>query len=288
MIDFCKGNNLFICNGRFGETSCLFTCKEASVIDYVIVSAIFVKHVFDFSVLNFCSMLSDAHCPLLAVFNCVANSDRDDSNYNTELQLIKKWDNEKSRLFVDNIDSERVDSLNRNLDKINDNYCEKHIINDSVETLCKIITDAAVSTFGTYNPRGKKKNDSRHKPWFKNECKIARKKYHRSKRTYMQNKNIDTQQEMKRNAKEYKKIMNKSIRKHRNEMKGKINKLKSNDPKEFWKIINGNQKTKHRNNIDINTLFQYFKDLNETDYDDGEFTHVDVNEKYHKYRNHGR
>ena len=43
LIDFCKGNNLFICNGRFGETSCLFTCKEASVVDYVIVSANFCQ-----------------------------------------------------------------------------------------------------------------------------------------------------------------------------------------------------------------------------------------------------
>jgi hypothetical protein len=68
LIDFYKGNNLCICNGRFGDTPSLFTCKEASNVVYVIVSANFVKHVFDFSVLKICSMLSDAHCSLL-VFN---------------------------------------------------------------------------------------------------------------------------------------------------------------------------------------------------------------------------
>ena len=39
LLNFCKRNNLFICNGRYGVKSSLFTCKNASVVDYAIVSA---------------------------------------------------------------------------------------------------------------------------------------------------------------------------------------------------------------------------------------------------------
>ena len=56
----------------------------------------------------------------------------------------------------------------------------------------------------------------------------------------------------------------------------KIDNLKSNNPREFWKIINDNKKSGN-NNIDINTLFEFFKDLNEADYGEGDFPQVDDN-----------
>ena len=37
--------------------------------------------------------------------------------------------------------------------------------------------------------------------------------------------------------------MNKSIRKHKEKMKKRINNLKSTNPKEYWKIINTGNKT---------------------------------------------
>ena len=67
-------------------------------------------------------------------------------------------------------------------------------------------------------------------------------KYRKSKRNYKQNKSIITKSEMNKNAKEYKRIMNKYINEHKNIMKEKIDNLKSNNPREFWKIINDNKK----------------------------------------------
>ena len=72
--------------------------------------------------------------------------------------------------------------------------------------------------------------------------------------------------------------MNKFIREHKNKIKEKIDKLKSNNPREFWKIINDNQRKNCSSNTDITTLFDYFKDLNETDYGEGDFPHVELNE----------
>ena len=279
LLDFCKSNNLFICNGRFGESSSLLTCKDASVVDYVIVSGNFIQHVHNFSVLDFCNMLSDAHCPLCVTFNCKTiyqHDDNDDTHIN-ESEKIKKWDVEKSRIFVDKIDSSRISDLITTLENVNPNNCDINLINESVENLCKIITDAAADTFGTFDPKRKKKIDSRHKPWFNRSCKEARKKYRKSIRNYKQNKSIITKSEMNKNAKEYKRIMNKYINEHKNIMKEKIDNLKSNNPREFWKIINDNKKSVN-NNIDINTLFEFFKDLNEADYGEGDFPQVDVND----------
>ena len=39
LLDFCRGDGLYICNGRFGQESGALTCKNASVVDYCIASA---------------------------------------------------------------------------------------------------------------------------------------------------------------------------------------------------------------------------------------------------------
>ena len=50
MIDFCKSNDLFILNGRFGEDkiSSKLTCKDASTVDYFISSSQIVGHIAKF------------------------------------------------------------------------------------------------------------------------------------------------------------------------------------------------------------------------------------------------
>ena len=278
LLDFCKGNNMFICNGRYGENSTLQTCKETSVVDYVIVSANLMKYIHDFSVLNFCSMLSDAHCPLCVVFNCINVENIDNRNNTVESEKIKKWDIDKSNIFLENIDPDRIANLTRTLNDANPDTYNENFINNSVETLCKIITDAAADTFGTFVPKRNKYQNSNNKPWFNRDCKEARQKYRKSKRIYRRNKNTEARQDMNLKAKQYKKIMNKFIREHKNKMKEKNDKLKSNNPREFWKIINDNQRKNCSSNIDLTTLFDYFKDLNETDYGEGDFPHVELNE----------
>ena len=37
LIELCKNNNLYIVNGRIGETK--LTCKDSSTVDYIICSA---------------------------------------------------------------------------------------------------------------------------------------------------------------------------------------------------------------------------------------------------------
>lgn len=64
LLDFCKGNRLYICNGRFGQESDALTYKNYSVVDYCIVSASVLQDLLSFKILNFYNLLSDVHCLL--------------------------------------------------------------------------------------------------------------------------------------------------------------------------------------------------------------------------------
>ena len=66
LLDFCKGNNLFIVNGRIGDdrNKGILTCKNASIVDYCISSVCLLKYFSNFAVLDFSHFYSDVHCPL--------------------------------------------------------------------------------------------------------------------------------------------------------------------------------------------------------------------------------
>jgi hypothetical protein len=50
LLNFCKGNSMFIVNGRVGNDKNIgrFTCRNASVVDYCITSPELLKLFFDF------------------------------------------------------------------------------------------------------------------------------------------------------------------------------------------------------------------------------------------------
>ena len=63
LIELCKTFGINILNGRYGmdKNLGLFTCKDASVVDYIIVSPSLFQSIIDFQVLDFDSILSDVH-----------------------------------------------------------------------------------------------------------------------------------------------------------------------------------------------------------------------------------
>ena len=63
LIDFCIGQGLLIANGRVGADQRIgkLTCKDASVVDYVIASPSVFPIISAFEVLDFDNCLSDVH-----------------------------------------------------------------------------------------------------------------------------------------------------------------------------------------------------------------------------------
>ena len=66
LIDFCISQRVLIVNGRAGRDADLgkLTCKNASLVDYVIASPCAFPCICDFYVGDFDECLSDIHCPV--------------------------------------------------------------------------------------------------------------------------------------------------------------------------------------------------------------------------------
>ena len=108
MLELCRGNNLFIVNGRIGDDyleSGRLTCRNSSVVDYYICSPCFFEYFCNFKVVDFSRLYSDVHSPLVATLQFnekAAGHDQFQSSDHTIDGRIKKWDNKKCLTFQDN------------------------------------------------------------------------------------------------------------------------------------------------------------------------------------------
>jgi len=75
---------------------------------------------------------------------------------------------------------------------------------------------------------------------------------------------------MKAASKEYKQTMNKYIRKYKKDTENMLRSLRSQKPKDHWKILNRFRKPSETK-TDFNTLYDYFKDINSNGEEDYPF-----------------
>ena len=68
----------------------------------------------------------------------------------------------------------------------------------------------------------------------------------------------------KESEKSYKKLLDNELKRYRNNLSKNLKEMRTKNPKEYWKIVNKNRYSKQdsKQSIDINTLYEYFKDLN--------------------------
>ena len=110
LLEFCRCNNCLILNGRVGSDKGIgkLTCKNKSVVDYIIATPKLLNYVADFSVLEFSCLFSDAHCPIMLSLDVNNVDDSTDAlnndNMSPSITKIKPWEMEKSNVFSSNID----------------------------------------------------------------------------------------------------------------------------------------------------------------------------------------
>ena len=188
LLHLCKYNDLLVCNGRVGDDKHVgnFTCKNSSVVDYIVCSTRLLEYVENFEVLEFSNLFSDAHCRLALTLSCQLTysnvSEKNDNTFNA-FEKIESWDSDKNRLFTNNIDCNRVSELINSFDENNGDLD----INKLVEETSNILLNAAKSTFGTKMYRKHTQNTKQtkeNKPWFDDNCKKSRKLFRRWKGLY--------------------------------------------------------------------------------------------------------
>ncbi|CAG2234755.1 unnamed protein product [Mytilus edulis] len=119
LLEFCKGNNFFIMNGRtLGDIDGKFTCRNSSVVDYCLCSAELIQNFTDFKVHDFSSLYSDVHSPieisLKQTDQEVSTKCSDDARTNE--QKINNWTNEKSYKFLECLNLTEIENINSEID----------------------------------------------------------------------------------------------------------------------------------------------------------------------------
>ena len=264
LIECCKSNELIILNGRafsdkgIGKT----TCKNSSVVDYVISSVPMLKYLSYFEIKEFCLLYSDSHCPSefrLKISNSLQNNSRVHSNVK-----VKPWTTSLSSNFESNIDVSEVNTINDML--LNNERGGKEMINEIMTKIEHVFSNSAEKTFGTYERTFENKTNT-NKKWFDNDCRSARKQYHRAKKSYSLLKNDVNYTNLKRANKQYKTAIKKSNLKYKREFRNKIRQMRTSSPKDYWNYVNSINKKTAQPDINIQVLTDFFKNLNENNSD---------------------
>ncbi|CAC5378466.1 unnamed protein product [Mytilus coruscus] len=107
--DICIIDDMNI--SRFGKDSIgRMTCKNKSVVDYMICTCNVLENILDFAVQEFCRLFSDVHSPTSLTLSC-ENKKHSDFETNNFTPKFGKWKCEKTLDFRDNLDREMIEKL---------------------------------------------------------------------------------------------------------------------------------------------------------------------------------
>ena len=285
LLNLCKTIDVHIVNGRLHDDRKIgkFTCKDKSVVDYVLCSSELFPHVFDFKVEEYCELFSDVHNPITfslqsknevhntSVINNTRNTHTDIGNYNI---LVKKpkWNNTIENVFVNNLDINLLNDIEVELENMSCNNPSESDINCITKCIKNVFTECAekagsikqdVQTLKTKSTENKKYNKKvNKKPWFNDSCRMKRNNYFTAKRLYNKCKSSENNVLVKNNCKLYKKEVKKQHRIYYKQLNKKIKCLKSTNSKEYWSILTGKSKDSAIEKVKLECFFDHFKKLN--------------------------
>ncbi|MES9884249.1 MAG: reverse transcriptase family protein [Sedimenticola sp.] len=271
LIDVCKSNNLFILNGRCGDDKGIgeFTFRDTSIIDYAISSVDGLKHVQHFSIERLDALFSDGHSLLSTKLIFQMAKPRKVYKENTSHTSLRMpiWKESNKQSFVTNIDTDKVKNISCHLINLRSNLSNvtANDINQTTSGIADIFVHSANISLANDNPtrgNGNFTYRSNDKAWFGPNCKKAREKYLQTKNIFASQPSETNRLNMVQASKNYKKTMNKYIHVHKTSTQRKLRNLKSQKPKEFWKILNKMEKNKKADKVTIDDLYNHFKNVN--------------------------
>ena len=255
LISFCKTCQLLIANGRLAnDLRGNLTCKDASVIDYCILSYELFVNVHYFNVCEFNELFSDVHCAVNIQFEMVSHIDDtgdaiDEINTNktretsNEQSYFVKWDTNQAENFSVELIDDDICRLDERLDECL--VCKEPISSEEIDKIVRDTTAIfknAATRLGMIKKRKKRKDT---KPftkkielWFDYQCNQKRKALTKARsRALKFRNNAYFNQERKRAAKDYKKTVRRCKGLFNQELAKNLRNLKSNDTKAYWELI---------------------------------------------------
>ena len=144
LLDLCKKNNLYIANSRTGLDKNIGaqTCKELSVIDYLILSSNFFPFVNDLHINDFVPLFSDCHNLIDFSLDVSLEKESEVNNTVDSNNVFFKWKSEKQNEYINYIHTD----VNGDLA----NVSEK--LDQIVEINASDVTKNQVNDFCQYSP----------------------------------------------------------------------------------------------------------------------------------------
>jgi exonuclease III len=265
LMQFCIESRLRILNGRFiGDSLGYFTCHKpngSSVVDYIIMSEELTKRV-KYSHVHKFTMHSD-HCKLSTLLRTRHIEITPPKVTTNPIPLGFIWNNDKIPQFQEALNSPEVSAkVSEFMGKKFQNTWED--IQEATNSLNDIIYLAASKSLRKMNRP--KKSMNKDKIWYNRSLKAMKKDLQKKALLlahYPQEPGI--RKAYFQGLKWYNQKRKLERKKFKAEMIDKLDNLRENSPKEYWKILellkNG-ESDKPINIIDPATWYNYFKDLN--------------------------
>jgi hypothetical protein len=284
LIDFCYMTQTVIVNGRTGTDSGIgkCTCKDASVVDYVLISGNCFDWVSKFEILDFEKMFSDAHCALTFSVKCKnwgtcekfseQEINLEPANPSSETLFSKqRWKQDSTTSFSHNLCDDKIievrDALNELLKHPSSaGLCH---IDSAVSKINNILTDSAQKSMIIRSVKVNKKrasrirkNKTKSKPWYSSACKEKSISYHFEKNKAKRTKADADLKSKDKKFKEYKKCVKYCFKKYQTDRCYKIRNLKTNDTKAYWKVLSSEDTKFEPPKPSCDTFLQFFKSMN--------------------------
>ncbi|CAG2250620.1 unnamed protein product [Mytilus edulis] len=277
LLDMCKKTNVYIANSRLGSDIGIgrTTCKDISVIDYLLLSSKLFSLVDEFEILDF--------VPLFLMFTMQYSLFLNQYYHMMKLHMIHhktiKWNDNNRNEFVNTFHNsqDQLTNIMNDLENIHTrDTCTQQDIDNITGEINELFQNTAKATLSKPHYKSRKKPNS--KPWYTNKCLTSRKKIHKARKRYNIHKNEVTRKQLLETSKSYKMVTNQAYKNYQFDFEQKLRNTSKKQGKEFWKILNKFVKNKdEKSEISVETLHDYFKSMNENNVHDEIDIDIDVN-----------
>ena len=142
-----------------------------------------------------------------------------------------------------------------------DHLTENHI-NEIVGNIDSLFETCSKESFGSKTVKKDNKYSN-----INRSCINARNIYHKTRKMYNKYKTDYDKNNLKTVSKNYKNTLSKNYKNFKIEQIEKLRRLRTNDPKQYWKIVNAERET-GETSASLNCLYNFYKAASENVVDD--------------------
>ncbi|KAL4232019.1 hypothetical protein ACF0H5_009597 [Mactra antiquata] len=173
--------------------------------------------------------------------------------------ITSTWDSNLSDVFLNNIDIDRIHTLNSYIDH---ESLTRQTIEHATTELQDIFEDSANRTFNIKKYNFTKNNK---KSWFGHKCNLARNNYHNAKKCYQLEPSETNKLRLRDASKHYKRTLDYYIKKEKHNNSVKLRKLNESNPKKYWKFLkNIKPNNTKKASPSLDEFYHHFKSVNES------------------------